>query len=199
MISVAQKVFGLSCRNCRFRRFSYLCAVFLWYVYAFRRRITEEMLYFQLFTEVFPHPITPVGLSRAVPDLRDLIRNFPVTISALLRGTSNSLHISEMLYLSLKRSITLYFRLTSFQLRTENFAAVRFPYAVLQAHYSALFFSSEYFFCEHFHFCVFPGHDKTSCCSYLYSTTGGSFCHCLFFGVGARYLLRFSEGNGVKT
>lgn len=41
-------------------------------------------LYFQLFTEVFPHPITPVGLSRAVPDFRDLIRNFPVTISALL-------------------------------------------------------------------------------------------------------------------
>ena len=84
VISVAQKVLGRSCRNCRFRRFSYLCAVFLWYVYAFRRRITEEMPYFQLFTEVFPHPITPVGLSRAVPDLRDLIRNFPVTISALL-------------------------------------------------------------------------------------------------------------------
>jgi len=25
--------------------------------------------------------------------------------------------------------------------------------------------------------------DKTSCCSYLYSTTGGLFCHYLFFGV----------------
>ena len=33
------------------------------------------------------------------------------------------MHISDTLYLSLNRSITLYFRLTSFQLRTENFAA----------------------------------------------------------------------------
>ena len=45
VISVTQKVLGFSCRNCRFRRFWYLYAVFLWYVYALRRRITDEMPY----------------------------------------------------------------------------------------------------------------------------------------------------------